>query len=57
MVKVSGVSSGIGMVGYAGGQYVSSGITDGSLKMRITFVLMTTLGVITKYVTEKVANK
>ena len=57
LVKVSSISSGTGIVGYMGGQYVTGGLPDGILRLLATFMFMTALGIVSKYCTERIAGK
>jgi hypothetical protein len=56
LVKVSGISSGSGVIGCLSGQYIGT-IQDLWLKLLAMFVMMTVLGVASKFVIDKVAPK
>jgi hypothetical protein len=54
-LKTSGISTTSGMACYAGGQYLNSTIPDSLWRVISLFLLMTTLGVISKLVLDRVS--
>jgi len=56
LVKVSGISSGSGVIGCLSGQAIAT-IQDIWIRLLAMFIMMTVLGVASKFVIEKVAPK
>jgi hypothetical protein len=46
--------SGSGMVSFAGGQYITSNVADNLVKTFVLFLFMTTMGVVSKLVLDRI---
>ena len=53
-LKTSGIMTGSGMASYLGGQFVTAQIKDALMSTAVLFLFMTTMGVVSKLVVEKV---
>jgi len=56
-LKTSGIGTTSGMICYSGGQYLNTAIADNIWKSVALFLLMTTMGVISKLVIERIAKR
>jgi hypothetical protein len=56
-VKTSGIMAGNGMVSYSGVQLLSNSISDSVMRGIVLFIFMTTMGVVSKLILDRVAPK